>query len=184
MKKKSDFKTARLYARALYDSAESADNMSHIRHDVDVLKNLNFAALPETECFNSPIIELKTKISLLEAVCTKLGLKSQTQNFLKLLTENGNFKILNLVLDDFIALYNNSHNIAEVTVETVKKLEPRQDALLKEKLTGLFRKQVEINYVEKPEILGGLIIKNGTNLIDLSVAAKLKKIEQLMKGTD
>ena len=113
-----------------------------------------------------------------------MNLHTQTLNFLKILTENGEFKILELILQDFRELYNQKHEIAEIVVETIKELSTAQDKLLKEKLSALFEQKIKLIYQIRPEILGGLIIKSGTTLIDLSLKNQLKKIEQLMKGTD
>ena len=184
VKKVSEFKTAKLYAKALYESASTDEVMALILRDVEMLKSIDFAKMSETSYFSSPIVENKIKISLIEAVSKKLDLCLQTQNFIKLLIENEKFKILDLVLNDFQELYNQKHNIAEVVVETVKELSDEQNALLSAKLANVFNKQIKINYALKPEILGGLVIKNGTTLIDLSLKNKLKKLEQLMKGTD
>lgn len=182
--KNSEFKTAKLYAKALYESAQTDDVAAHILNDVETLKNLDFVKIPETACFSSPIVGMNVKMSLVETISDKLGLCLQTQNFLKLLIENNKFKSLELIINDFFVLYNQKHNIAEVVVETVKELNDEQNARLCEKLATVFNKKIKINYLLKPEIFGGLVIKNGTTLIDLSLKNKLKKLEQLMKGTD
>ena len=58
-----------------------------------------------------------------------------------------------------------------------------EDKKLKQKLSALFNKDVAVNYHLNPQILGGLIIRCGTVLIDSSVKHRLDSLEQLMKGT-
>lgn len=184
VKKVSDFKTAQIYAQALYESAQSESDMNEIMHDVEVLKNVGLSEMKEASCFLSPIVELKVKYQIIEAVSDKMKLNKLSLNFLKTLIENGKFKYLDQILNDFVKIYNKKHNISEITVETVRELDQKQDNLLKEKLTKLFKQEVKINYVLNQKILGGLVIKNGTTLIDMSLKNQLKKIEQLMKGTE
>lgn len=184
VKKVSNFKTAKLYASALYESAESFDALSMVLHDVEMLKNANLSEVNEVSYLNSPIVEFEQKNILLTAVAQKLELNEKTFNLLKILAQDGNFNLLDLIIEDFFAIYNNKHNIAEVIVETSESLSSEQDEKLNKKLGKIFGKDIKINYTLKPEILGGLIIKNGTMLIDLSLKNKLKNLEQLMKGTD
>ena len=104
-------------------------------------------------------------------------------NFLKVLAQNHRLNLLEIILKQFISLYNDKHNIAEVDVTTVIELSSEQDKRLKSKLSDIFNKKIEINYIINPEIVGGLVIKYGTNLIDVSIKHKLDTLEKIMKGT-
>ena len=126
-KKANDFKTAKIYAQALYDSAQSAGVLQDVMKDIKSLQDAELTKIKEVSCFTSPIVELKVKNDIIAVICKKLGLCEQTQNLLKILIENGQFKILEPVMKDFIDLYNKDHNIAEVTVETVKELSKTQN---------------------------------------------------------
>ena len=184
VKKVSDFKTAKLYAKALYESAETSGMLPEVLHDVEVLKSAGLGKIDEVKLLNSPIVGFSQKNVLLEMIIQKFALNQKTANLLKILVQNNHFNLLDLVAGDFFALYNDKHNIAEITVETSENLTAEQDKKLKEKLGRIFDKDIKINYLLKPEILGGLVVRNGTTLIDLSLKNKLKNLEQLMKGTD
>lgn len=184
VKKVSNFKTAKIYASALYESAEVSGALPAVLHDVETLKSAELNKLDEAKYLNSPIVDFEKKNVLLEVLAQKFELNEKTFNLLKILTQNGNFDLLDLVTDDFFTIYNNKHNIAEITVETSESLSAEQDEKLRKKLGEIFVKNIKINYQLKPEILGGLVIKNGTIHIDLSLKNKLKNLEQLMKGTD
>ena len=182
MKKATDFKTARIYASALYESAQESDALEKVCADVETLQEIKLSSIKEAGCFSNPMVDFETKKKILEALEPKLNLDAQVFNLLKILVQNEQFKILELVLNDFMKIYNQKHKITEVEVETVKELSTAQDKQLKEKLSDLFEQKVKINYLINPKILGGLVIKNGTMLIDMSLKNQLKKIEQLMKG--
>ncbi len=184
MKKASDFKTAKTYAISLYKSVQSAEELEIVLHDVELLQDVNLMKIDELSYLCSPIVKPEDKSVIIEEIAHKLNLCRQTGNMLNIMVENKHFKILNQVLIDFISIYNQQNNIAEITVETVMDLSKDQNKLLQTKLADLFKKEIKIKYELNPEILGGLVIKNGTMLIDLSLKNKLKNLEQLMKGTD
>ena len=182
MKKATDFKTARIYASALYESAQESGALEKVYGDFETLQEIKLSSIKEAECFSNPMVDFETKKEILEMLETKLNLGEQVFNLLKILVQNEQFKILELVLNDFMQIYNQKHKITEVVVETVKELSMSQDKMLKEKLSDLFKQDVKINYLINPKILGGLVVKNGSVLIDMSLKNQLKKIEQLMKG--
>ena len=80
-------------------------------------------------------------------------------------------------------LYQQKNNIAEVEVTTVMPLSSQQETLLKSKLSAIFKREILLRYIINPQIIGGLVLKYGTNFIDNSVKHKLDALEQLMKGT-
>ena len=182
MKKATDFKTARIYASALYEGAQEKGALQKVCADVEALQEIKLSSIKEAGFFSNPMVDFETKKKILEALESKLNLDAQVFNLLKILVQNEQFKILELVLNDFMQIYNQKHKITEVVVETVKELSMSQDKMLKEKLSDLFKQDVKINYLINPKILGGLVVKNGSVLIDMSLKNQLKKIEQLMKG--
>ena len=123
------------------------------------------------------------KQEVLQAICSKFGFSQSMLNTLKLIAQNGKLNVLEQTLKQFILLYQEKHDIAEIEVTTVMPLSDKQESLLKTKLANIFHKQIMLRYVINPQIIGGLMIKYGTNFIDNSVKHKLNALEQLMKGT-
>ena len=66
---------------------------------------------------------------------------------------------------------------------TVVPLDKSQEKKLIGKLEAVFHKEIILKYVINPQIIGGLVIRYGTNFIDNSILHKLNALEQLMKGT-
>jgi F-type H+-transporting ATPase subunit delta len=67
-------------------------------------------------------------------------------------------------------------------VQTVKALSAAQDSKLKALLEKKLAKKVLINYTITPDLLGGLIVKYGSSMIDDSLKGKLTRLEIIMKG--
>lgn len=182
MKTVSKLKTAILYAEAMYEGAEKADDLDKLYADAMRLANMSVADSAQMEKLNNPLISTDDKIRVLETLANKLQFCQSMLNTLKILAQNSKLNLVKIICEQFVGLYQQRHNIAEVEVTTAVELKPAQEAKLKNKLQSIFNKEILISYVIDPQIMGGLIIKNGTNFIDNSIRHKLNALEQLMKG--
>lgn len=183
MKKNSNFKTVMLYAESLYEGAEQGGFLEKTYSDARKLLRAVAASGEQLKQLDNPLWTDEQKSELVFAVLKNLELCTSLTNLIKLLIENRRISDLTNVLQRFILLYNDRHDIAEVEVATVVPLNETQEKSLKEKLNGIFKKHIELSFVIEPEIIGGLIIRYKSNLIDVSVRHKLDALEQLMKGT-
>ena len=111
-----------------------------------------------------------------------MDLNDDTLRCLDVVVENGRISDLSLILNDFEKIYNCKNNVAKVIVETAKKLSATQDNKLKKVMEKILGKQVEIDYVLNPKILGGLRVQCGSKMFDNSLASKLNYLENVMKG--
>lgn len=182
MKKVSDLKTAILYAQAMYEGAQKAGELDALYADAGVLRKVADESRDDFAKLNNPLWKYSQKEELLQTICHQAGFSQSMFNTLRLLTQNSKLGALGLVLQQFILLYQEKHNIAEVEITTVQPLNETQEDLLKNKLEKIFHKQILLRYIINPQIIGGLIIKYGTDFIDNSVKHKLNALEQLMKG--
>ncbi|MBR1600163.1 MAG: ATP synthase F1 subunit delta [Alphaproteobacteria bacterium] len=182
MKSVSNLKTAILYAQAMYDGAEEANQLDLLYADAGILGSIVIEKKEEFNKLNNPLWKYAQKEEVLADICRKLNLSQSMFNTLRLLAQNGKLNILEPTLKQFILIYQNKHDIAEVEITTVMPLTSSQEILLKDKLENIFHKQILLRYIIDPQIIGGLVIKYGTNFIDNSIKHKLRALEQLMKG--
>ena len=86
------------------------------------------------------------------------------------------------ITEAFEKIYYEKNNVAEVEVEAVKTLNPKQDGNLRAVLEKIFAKKVVLKYNINPTILGGLRVKYESKMFDDTLAAKLNYLENVMKG--
>ena len=177
MKTVSKLKTAILYAEAMYDGAKKAGDLDMLYDDTQGLE------MASAEAINNPLMTASDRVETVELLAAKLRLSQSMLNTLKLLAENRKLDLLALICRQFTQLYQQKHDIAAIEVTTVTPLTAAQENKLKTKLKNIFKKEILINYIIDPQIIGGLIIRCGTNFIDNSIKHKLNALEQLMKGT-
>ena len=182
MKKVSKTKIASTYANALYEAAMQTKSLSAVAADVDGLKKTATEEPELVKFLANPLYDAEEKKSLLAEVAGKLKWNPDTLRCLDVIADNGRFKELPLILEAFGHIYLQRQGIAEVEVETVKKLSAAQDKKLKANLERKLQKQVAVTYKIVPELIGGLKIKFGSEMIDNTLASKLNRLENMMKG--
>ena len=164
MKKVSKSKIISTYASSLYQAAEETKKVDKVLKDVDSL------------------LEADSKRSAIAEIAKKLKLTNEIKSCLDILADNGRMSELSGILGEFKHIYYQQHNIEEVEVLTVKPLSVAQDKKLKTLLEKKLAKKVLLSYTIKPELLGGLVVKYGSSMIDDSIAGKLTRLEIIMKG--
>lgn len=182
LKKDSKLKIASKYALALYNSAAEKKALGKVKEDIS-----KFAAIIDSDKdfikdLSNPIWEVSSKKEALKAIAKKTNLSEETLGCLYIIADNNRFPELLAILQEFENVYYKKQNIVPVSVETVKSLNSAQDNKLRTSLEKHLSKKVIIDYAIKPEILGGLVIRFGSNMIDDSLKGKLNQIEQIMKG--
>jgi len=179
----SKFKTAILYAEAMYEGAKKADDIDMLYANAESLSKISAESIQQISVVNSPLVPVADRMKVIETLSAKLNLCQSMQNTLKILAENRKLNLLAPICQQFMQIYQQKHNIAEIEVTTVIPLTSEQNEKLRQKLEAIFHKNILINYIINPQIIGGLIIRYGTNFIDNSIQHKLNALEQLMKGT-
>lgn len=182
MKKRSKTQIASTYALALYEVAESKKAVALVKKDVSLLLDEINTVKDFIKYFSNPIWEIASKKEALKEIATKLKLSSETLNCLDVIADNNRFAEIDLILQEFKHIANQKAGIEEVLVKSVQPLSAEQEKKLSANLENMLGKKVLINYEISPEILGGLQIKFGSNMIDDTINSKLNRLEQIMKG--
>jgi len=183
-RKVSNIKVAIIYANAMYEGATLAQEAERMYADAQKLQDVLRQDPALLRQIDNPLWSTDAKDDIITAVAQKMNLCFSMLNSLKVLAENRKINLLPSVLQQFNLIYQEKNNIAEVEVATVIALNQQQEDLLKEKLATVFNKKIVLKYVIAPEIIGGLVLKCGTNLIDNSLKHKLNALEQMMKGNN
>lgn len=170
------------YAAALYGLADERKALDQVAEELRAVQ----AMLTESEDFrrlvSSPILSREDQKKGLAAIAEKAGLSDLTSNFLGLVAQNRRL----FALRDMIAAYLQRLAAArgEVSAEVVsaKTLTAAQTSALQAALKQVVGKDVAVEAKVDPAILGGLIVKVGSRMVDSSVRSKLQRLQLAMKG--
>ena len=172
---------AERYATAVFDLAADAGGIDALERDLDTLKSAHDDSEDFRRLLQSPVYGRDAQERAVAALAGKMGLGQVISNTLRLMaTKRRLFAVPALIaaLRERIAAAR-----GEVTAEvtSAKALSGEQSQRLSETLRARFGKDVKIDETVDPAIIGGLIVKVGSKMIDTSIASRLAAMKNSMK---
>jgi F-type H+-transporting ATPase subunit delta len=170
------------YASALFDLARDERQIETVSASLATVK----AALAESPDLKavttSPLVKRAEAAKAIAAAAGALGLDPLTTRFLGVLAKNGRLPQLGAVIASFarLAAAHRGETTAEVT--SAFPLNDDQIAALKAQLKARGGSDVAIDARVDPAILGGIVVRLGSRMIDASIRTKLNTLALAMKG--
>lgn len=170
------------YAGALFELALEEKATDTVRQELDQFDALIAESPDLNRLVRSPVFGADEQLKALSAILAKAGLSGITANFLRVITTNRRL----FAVRDMIRAYrvlvakNKGEVVAQVTVA-----EPLSDQN-KEALKGALKsvtggKDIDMDVTIDPAIIGGLVVKVGSRMVDTSLRTKLNSIKIAMK---
>ena len=177
MKKISKAKIISTYAAALYGAAEEKKAVAKVLEDIRQLVVILREDGSIVKYLANPVWNLDSKREALSEVARKLKLDKETLNCLDIVAANGRFGELLPILEEFQHIWYRKNGYVEASVQSAQALSNAQEKSLTANLEKMLSKKVVVNYEICPEILGGLIVKFGSSMIDDSIRGKLNRLD-------
>lgn len=170
------------YATALFDLARDAKALGAVEASLGAVKSALGESADFTALTRSPLIGRDAAAKGVAAVAKAMKLDALTTNFLGVLAKNRRLAALPAIVSAFFGLA--AHHRGEITAEVTAahELTAAQTDALKAKLKAGLKRDVALDLTVDPAILGGLVVKVGSRMIDSSIRTKLGAIGQAMKG--
>ena len=170
------------YATALFELARDEKQLEAVGASLASVR----AALADSEDLRalttSPLIGRDAAVGGIGAAARAMQVDPITANFLGVLAQNGRLRELGNVIRYFnlLAAQHRGETTAEVT--SAHPLDDDQVAALKANLKTRLGRDVAVDLTVDPTILGGLVVKVGSQMIDGSIRTKLNTLAHAMKG--
>ena len=166
---------SRTYSEALFEVAVEEDILDKLAEELQFVID-TFNTYPDLfELYKSPQITVNERKEMVAQVFgDKISLN--LKNFLKILIDKGRCGSFYGISDSFMDLKNKEKGIVHVVAETVTEMSDAQMHLLTEKLGKNITGTVLITNKINPDIMGGINLKIGDQVIDGSVKTKLEEI--------
>ena len=169
------------YATALFDLAREERSIDAVRADLDRFEAM-LADSPElTRLVRSPVFSADTQLKALAPILDKAGISGTAAKFLKVLTANRRLFVVADVSRAFRALVARFKGEATADVTVAEALSDKNLDSLKTALKSVTGKDVVLNVKVDPSIIGGLVVKLGSRMVDSSLRTKLNAIKHAMK---
>ena len=170
------------YAQALHSLAEEQGQEDAVGADLDALAK----ALSESEelmrFIKSPLHDAATQERGMTAIMDKLGTGALARRLVLLLIRNRRLALLPEVIAAWRAIVARKQGAVTAVVVSAKALTAAQkkkvEAALKKALGG----NVSIENEVDPELIGGLVVRVGSRMIDTSIRTRLNSLKAVLKG--
>jgi F-type H+-transporting ATPase subunit delta len=170
------------YATALFELARDQGQLEAVGTSLAALKQALADSEDLRELTTSPLTRRDDALKSVAAVAEAMKLDPITANFLGVLAQNRRLGQLGAIIRNFnlLAALHRGETNAEVT--SAHPLDDAQVAALRANLKSRLGRDVAVDMNIDPTILGGLVVKIGSQMIDGSIRTKLNNLAQAMKG--
>jgi F-type H+-transporting ATPase subunit delta len=170
------------YGKALFELALENKAVDAVKADLDRFDAMIADSSDLNRLVRSPVFDADSQLRALAAILDKAGIKGLAANFLRVITTNRRLFAVRDMIRAYrvLAARHKGEITAEVTVAeplSDKNLDALKDAL--KSVTG--GKDIDFDIKIEPAIIGGLIVKVGSRMVDSSLRTKLNAIKIAMK---
>jgi F-type H+-transporting ATPase subunit delta len=170
------------YAQALFDLAQERGATDQVAADLSAFSALVAESTDLQRFIKSPVFTAEEQVRALTAVLSRTEIAGIAGNFLKLVAAKRRLFAIADMIRDFNKLNDFAKGLARAEVTVAQPLKDSHVAALKTALAELTGGQsVEMTFKVDPSIIGGLIVKLGSRMVDGSLKTKLNSIRTRMK---
>ena len=170
------------YASALFDLARDQRQIESVGKSLDALGRALADSKDFDELVTSPLVSREEAAKAFAALAPDLGLDPITTNFLVVLAKNGRKSQLPAVIRAYSRLAAGHRGETTAEVVTARPLNDDQLKQLREQLRTRAGRDVNVDATVDPAILGGIVVRLGSQMIDASIRTKLNRLALAMKG--
>jgi F-type H+-transporting ATPase subunit delta len=171
------------YASALFDLATEAKSVTQTADALTAFGAVIEGSDDVKRLMRSPVFKTEDQLAAVEALASKAKVGGLALNFLKLMASNRRLAALPDAIQSFNTLVAQAKGEATAEVTSAEKLTPKQITDLKAALKSTIGSDVALTTKVDASILGGLIVKVGSRMMDNSLKTKLANLKVAMKGS-
>jgi len=170
------------YASALFEIARDGRAMDVVGASLATLEQAMAESADLRTLTTSPLIARGAAVRAIMATADDLGLDATVRNFLGLLARNRRLASLPAIIRAYRQMAADQRGETTAEVTSARALSAEQVERLRDTLKLKLRREVALDLRVDPAILGGLVVKVGSRLIDSSIRTKLAAVGAAMKG--
>ena len=168
---------ARRYTEGLAAALRDEDEYAAVRADLAAFSALLLESPALEAVLVRPFVPLERKMGVVEDLFERLRAQAKTRRFLRLLLQHGRCEILPAVVRNLPAAWDARRGVVPFEVRSVAELSAGQKARLEAALRALENRPVVCSYVLDPALLGGLSVRKGNLIYDVSLRGQLERLK-------
>lgn len=170
------------YANAVFELAQDEAKIDRVAEDFSQLKSLMATSHDLARLVKSPLFSHEDQARAMRPVLAAMGADPLTTKFLLTLTRKRRLFALEQVMAAYDRLVARLKGEIQAQVTSARPLNPAQTAELKAVLKSKLGREPRLDAKVDPTLLGGLVVKVGSRMIDSSLRTKLAGLRAAMRG--
>ena len=172
------------YATALFELAQEADSLDDVAKDLVDFRSTYVESEDLRRALRSPIYSQDDQARAMDALLDKMGAAQLTRRFVGLVVQNRRAFALNDMAAGFAQLLSAHRGEVMAHVTSAVALSEAQVAEVKAELAAAMKTDVTLETDVDEKILGGLVVKVGSRMVDSSMRTKLNNLKYAMRGVE
>ncbi|MGX9356600.1 F0F1 ATP synthase subunit delta [Roseobacteraceae bacterium S113] len=169
------------YATAVFEIANESKELKKLEANLDDLAASLETSAEMRDLISSPVYSRDEQEASITAIAKKMGLLTVLQNVLGLMAQKRRLFVLpQLIAQLRMAIAEHKGEVTADVVAAQKLTKAQSDALAKQ-LKASVGKDVKVNVTVDESLIGGLVVKVGSKMIDTSIRSKLSSLQNAMK---
>lgn len=170
------------YALALFELARDGDVLDAVATDLGGFQALLDESEDLRRLIRSPVVTREDQGRALAALGERAGFHKLTSQFLGLLADHRRLYALPEMIAAYRVMLAEHQGEVGAEVASAVALSEQQMAALKEQLSVAVGQKITLSARVDPGLLGGLVVRVGSRMLDASLRTKLRQLELAMKG--
>lgn len=170
------------YATALFELADEEKALDDVASDLASVGVMIEESDDLQRLIRSPIISRDDQLGAMDAVLEAAGVGQLTRNFIGVVTRNRRLFALPGMIKDYQALLAAARGEATAEVTSAQQLSDAQISAVEDSIKQAMGTKVAIDAKVDESLLGGLVVKVGSRMVDTSLKTKLSQLRLAMKG--
>jgi F-type H+-transporting ATPase subunit delta len=173
---------AERYAAALFEIAEERRMLDDVASDLRQLRAMLAASVDLTRLMRSPVLSRLEQGRAVAALAQRAELSPLVGDFLAVVAKNRRLFAVPAMIEGYLARLAERRGEVAASVTAAQPLNESQLEALSEHLRRTIGRRVSVDVRVDPRLIGGLIVKVGSRMVDGSVESKLRRLQLAMKG--
>ena len=178
--KKFSNTSAERYSLALYELSNESKSLDEVENQSSAILNLFNSSKEFKELVKNPTVIKDDLIFVIKKISENYKIDNLLNNFMVFLVNKRRFFYLEKILNNFIEICSKKRGEVKAEIKSAKELSNDEIKKITEDLTKNFSFKIKLNYKHDKSLIGGLIVKVGSTMVDTSIKNKLQQIENKM----
>jgi F-type H+-transporting ATPase subunit delta len=170
------------YATALFELADEQGALDAVAKDLATLEAMLAESEGLREAIRSPVLSRARQSAIVTAIAERAGLAELIRKLLGTLARNRRLFALQAIIQAFQAMLAARRGEATAEVSSAVPLDEAQLTALRDSVARYAGKAVNLRARVDPSLIGGLVVRIGSRMVDASLKTKLRQLELAMKG--